>query len=317
MEHRFINSLKESEEFQSDYLIEDISIRKKKNGEDYLNMSLMDKTGSLTARMWEGFDDLRQLKKGDFIAVDAQVNIFNGNLQLNLNKAKKLEQDQYQLDNYLKKTEKNIDQLFVTLLEHIDSIDKPHLKSLLKSFFVEDQEFAEEFKKVPAGKVMHNAYLGGLLEHVVDILSLADFVSAQYQGIDKDLLKAGIILHDIGKIRELEYGLALDYSDEGKLVGHHVIGVMMLGEKIKQLPDFPKNDEMMLEHMILSHHGRPEWGSPKTPATLEAVILHYLDNLDAKITGFKQFVENNPPDNNWTKRAFMFDNSALFVDQTD
>jgi len=315
--HIFINELKEGENIQSDYLIEEISIRKKKNGEDYLSLNLTDKTGSLTARMWDNLEGLPELKKGDFILVDSQVSSFNGSLQLTVTGIEKINSNQYELADYLKKTSKDIDQLFVTLLEHVDSIEKPHLQKLLKMLFIEDTKCAEEFKKVPAGKVMHNAYLGGLLEHVVDILAMADFVCQHYQGIDRDLLKTGIIVHDIGKIRELEYGLSLDYSDEGKLVGHHVIGVMMVNEKISQIEGFPANEKIRIEHMILSHHGKPEWGSPKTPATLEAVILHYLDNLDAKITGFKQFVENNPPDNNWTKRAFMFDNSALFVDQTD
>jgi len=311
--HKFITELTDRDIIESDYLIAEIAVKKKKNGEDYFNLNLTDKSGSIMARMWDNFSGLVELKKGDFIQVNAQVGSYNGNLQLTLSEAKKIDQEQYKIEDYLKKTTRDIDQMYISLLEHVDSIEKEHLKKLLTLFFVEDKKFIEEFKKVPAGKVMHNAFLGGLLEHVVDILAVADFVCTQYKGIDIDLLKTGVIVHDIGKIRELEYGLSLDYTDEGKLIGHHVIGVKMINEKISKIEDFPQRDQMMLEHMILSHHGKPEWGSPKTPAILEAVILHYLDNLDAKITGFQQFVENNPPQDNWTRRAFMFDNSTLFT----
>ncbi len=311
--HILIKELKEGQQVISDYYLEDFSVKKTSKGQDYLNIVFADRSGSIAGKMWDNFQEaVTTLKRADFATVHGEITVFNGNPQIKIVKLEKLDPDKVIQEDYLKKTSKNVEQMYAFISKQISEMKDQDLRALMEAFFIKDTKLAEEFKNAPAAKSMHNAFIGGLMEHIVELLKLSNHVCSQYTGINKDLLTAGVFLHDIGKLRELESGISINYTDEGKLIGHHVIGVLLLNEKIKTLPNFPDRYKIHLEHMIISHHGLPEWGSSKRPATLEAVILHHIDNIDSKITGFQQFLEVNPPDDNWTKRAYMFD-SELYT----
>ncbi len=312
--HTYLNDLKLGEQIVGVYYLEDVSIKKTKTGKDYLNLNLADKSGTVGAKMWDSFP--AGITKGNFARVTAKVDEFNGKKQLILSVLEQLDLKDVDPSIYLKQSKRNLDEMYGFLLEVINGMQDQYLKKLMRAFFVDDANLANSFKQIPAAKHMHNAFIGGLLEHVTELLKTALFICDQYPAINRDLLLAGIMLHDVGKIEELQSGFSISYSDVGKLIGHHTIGVLLLNDKIRELEDFPAEYKLQLEHMIISHHGQPEWGSVKRPATLEAIVLHHLDNIDSKITGFEQFLENNPPENGWTKRAYMFD-SELYVKSVD
>ena len=312
--HTYISDLTVGTELTGDYYVEDASIKKTKAGKDYLNLNLADKSGTVGAKMWDGFSS--GVLKGVFVKIVAKVDEFNSRKQLIISTLSPLNLEEVDTAIYLKKSVRSLDEMYEFLLEVIKGIQDIDIKRLLESFFINDEKIASAFKQAPAAKSMHNAFIGGLLEHVTELLKTALFICDQYPSINRDLLLAGIILHDIGKIEELQSGFSISYSDVGKLVGHHTIGILLLNDKIRELEEFPANYKLQLEHMIISHHGQPEWGSVKRPATLEAVVLHHLDNIDSKITGFEQFLAENPPEDGWTKRAYMFD-SELYVGSVD
>jgi len=232
---------------------------------------------------------------------------------LTVKKVKLAEPSEYSIADFLRQTAKSIDEMFQNLQAIIETFSDQDLKKLLNSFFA-DQEFTANYKKAPAAVSMHSACIGGLLEHVDNLLQLGLFLAAQYPLLNRDLLLTGIILHDMGKVQELEYQTNFKYSDIGKLLGHITIGVQMLDQKIATFPDFPIEKKMILDHMLIAHHGELEFGSPRQPMTMEAVALFYLDNIEAKLTGFSEFAAlNRQPNSPWTPRAFMFDNRELYL----
>ncbi|MBU0580548.1 MAG: HD domain-containing protein, partial [Candidatus Margulisbacteria bacterium] len=255
------------------------------------------------------------LKNNDFAKVTGIVGTFAGKTQGTIRDLKVVAQEEVELSDFLPSTNKDIEAMFSQVTESVAKVKNKYLKKLLEEFF-KDEEFVQRFKQAPAAMGMHNAYLGGLLEHIVELLDLAEFICKKYKQIDKDMLVSGIILHDAAKIKEYQYETVIDYTDWGRLVGHNVMGIQMIDEKIKNIPKFPDELRMLLTHLILSHHGLAEWGSPKQPMTLEAVVLHYLDNLESKIAGFNQHVEKNLQEGTpWTTKAFMFDNRHLYIPQ--
>jgi 3'-5' exoribonuclease len=213
--------------------------------------------------------------------------------------------------DFLPATTKNVAELWAYVEARCRQIKDPYLQPLMLAVLA-DPEIAKLLQRIPAAKSMHNAYLGGLLEHIHDLLQLGAFVAEYYSRINGDLLTAGIVFHDLGKITELTAESGIEYSDEGKLLGHNILAMEILDRFTAPIPGFPRELVVQLKHMILSHHGRPEWGSPKIPVTIEAVALHYLDNLDAKIRGFEQFVDKDKNPGNWTARSFGFDNHELY-----
>jgi 3'-5' exoribonuclease len=288
------------------YLVVDKQLRANRNGNLYLQMDLRDRTATINARLWNAGEHLfRSFEPGDFLLVKGKVQLFQGALQMILSHIERVPAEKVELAEFLPHTEQDVSKLYERLRSVLMSLRNPHLRALAECFLM-DQEFVRGFCKAPAGVRMHHAYLGGLLEHVVTLLDLADRIAPLYPELDRDLLLTGIFLHDIGKVRELAYDRSFAYTDEGQLVGHLIIGVEMLNEKARQVADltgepFPTELLLRLKHLILSHHGTYEFGSPKLPMTPEAIALHHLDNFDAKLHMFTRDIrEDRNQSSAWT-----------------
>jgi 3'-5' exoribonuclease len=259
-------------------------VRSRKDGTgQYLALTLGDRTGQIESRMWENFADAAAgFEQGDVVKVRAEVCRYNGRLQLNLDKLRLAAADEVELADYVPHTQKNVEELWSTLVHTVDSFSDLSLQALLRSF-LDDPAFAAAFRQAPAAKSLHHAWLGGLLEHVVSLVGICELTARHYPEINRDLLLTGAMLHDIGKLEELRWGTSFDYTLQGQLVGHITLGIAMIEKKLAALPDFPPALRILVEHMVLSHHGKLEFGSPKLPMIPEAVLLHYLDDLDAKM----------------------------------
>ena len=262
-----------------------------KNGKSYDNVILQDKTGTLDAKIWDpnnaGIADFDAM---DYIEVYGEITNFNGALQVNVKRVRRCEEGEYDEQEYMPVSSKNLDEMYTELLALINSIENTYLKTLLQKFFVEDKAFAQRFRKASAAKTVHHGFIGGLLEHTLGVTKLCDFYCKQYAVLNRDLLLTAAICHDMGKTREISAFPANDYTDEGQFLGHIVIGSEMLGTKIREIPNFPPMLAMELQHCILAHHGEYEFGSPKKPAIIEAVALCYADNTDAKLETFKELL---------------------------
>jgi 3'-5' exoribonuclease len=306
MGRRFVQHLADGEAIDEVFLVTEKQLRANKKGDSYIQIELRDRTGSISARMWNvGEAMFRTFDEGDFLRIRGKVQLFQGNLQMILNQMDRIPVEQVVLPDFLPQTEQDIGKLLEKLRGFLLRLGNPHLRALVECFLM-DEAFVNDFCQVPAGVRNHHAYLGGLLEHVVTLLDAADRLTPIYPEVDRDLLLTGIFLHDIGKVRELSYGRVFSYTDEGQLLGHLIIGVEMLTEKAARVPDltgepFPPELMLRLKHMILSHHGSYEFGSPKLPMTPEAIALHYLDNLDAKIHSFTRDIrEDRNQTSAWT-----------------
>jgi 3'-5' exoribonuclease len=291
MSRRFVQHLADGEPIDEIYLVTEKQLRANRNGNLYLQVELRDRTGVITGRLWNAGEHLfRSFEESDFLRIKGKVQLFQGALQLILSQVERVTDDQVELADFLPHTEHDVSKLFEKLRGSLMRLGNPHLRALVECFLM-DEEFVRDFCRVPAGIRNHHAYLGGLLEHVVHLLDAAEHLLPLYPEVDRDLLLTGVFLHDVGKVRELSYGRVFSYTDAGQLVGHLVIGVEMLNERVTRVPDltgepFPPELLLRLKHMILSHHGTYEFGSPRLPMTPEAIALHYLDNLDAKVHSF-------------------------------
>ncbi|GFO69078.1 HD family phosphohydrolase [Geomonas limicola] len=308
MKKKYIADIKDRDVVESVYLVKDKIMAMAKNGKPYLTLKLMDKTGEVDAKVWDNADQIAELfDKNDFLAVRAKASVYLGKMQLILSELKLVPEESVELADFLPETERDINQMVEELWTLIDSLGDPELKRLLSAFF-SDAELLAQYRVAPAAKGMHHVYLGGLLEHSLSVAKLVDAIMPLYVGLNRDLLIAGALLHDIGKVREMTYLRAFDYSDEGKLIGHITIGVEMLQERIAALPGFPFELGMLLKHMLLSHHGQYEYGSPKRPKTVEATILNYLDDLDSKINGIRTHIKKEPDNpSRWTSYHRLYD----------
>ena len=258
-------------------------LRSRKDGGQYMAVTLGDRTGQIESRMWENFAEAAPgFEQGDVVKVRAEVCRYNGRLQLNLEKLRRAAADEFELTDYVPQTRKNVEELWSSLVRSVDSFSDLSLQALVRSF-LEDAVIAAAFREAPAAKSLHHAWMGGLLEHVVSLIGICELAAKHYPEINRDLLLTGAILHDIGKLEELSWGTSFDYTLEGQLVGHITLGIAMIDKKLATLPNFPPPLRMLVNHMVLSHHGKLEFGSPKLPMIPEAVLLHYLDDLDAKM----------------------------------
>jgi 3'-5' exoribonuclease len=258
-------------------------LRSRKDGGQYMAVTLGDRTGQIESRMWENFAEAAPgFETGDVVKVRAEVGRFNDRFQLNLEKLRRATADEFELADYVPQTTKDVDELWSTLIRSVDSFTDHWLQALVRSF-LDDPLIATAFREAPAAKSLHHAWIGGLLEHVVSLVGISDLAAHHYPEINRDLLLTGAILHDIGKLEELRWGTTFDYTLEGQLVGHITLGVVMIEKKLATLPGFPSQLRILVEHMVLSHHGKLEFGSPKLPMIPEAVLFHYLDDLDAKM----------------------------------
>jgi 3'-5' exoribonuclease len=306
MTRRYVQLLTDGEALDEVFLVADKQLRANRNGNLYLQLDLRDRTGGISARLWNAGEHLfRSFEEGDFLRVKGKVQLFQGALQIILNHIERVPAEQVDLADFLPRTEQDVSKLLERLRSTVMSLDSPHLRALAECF-LSDADFVRDLGKAPAGVRNHHAYLGGLLEHVVTLLDVADRILPLYPELNRDLLLMGIFLHDIGKVRELSYERVFSYTDQGQLLGHLVLGVEMLSEKAACVADllgepFPPELLLRLKHMIVSHHGAYEFGSPKLPMTPEAIALHYLDNLDAKIHTFtREIREDRNQESAWT-----------------
>jgi len=287
----YLNEIKENESVDSLFLVREKSLGITKNGNAYLKLILVDRSGEMEGRIWTSADLLSGVfEKDDFVQVKGKAASFQDHLQLNITHLSRVEDEGILLSDFFPMTEKDIDAMFLTLMETGQQIKDPYLNQLLGLFW-EDTSFVEKFKMAPASTRLHHTYIGGLLEHTLSVTQLVLKNAPHYSGLNLDLLITGSILHDLGKVDELSYHRSFDYSDEGRLLGHIILGMERLESKIRQLPDFPKDLALQLKHLLISHHGQYQWGSPRKPMTLEATMLHFLDNLDAKMDGIQQFLK--------------------------
>lgn len=297
---KFIEALREGERISDVYLCKYKQSAVTKNGKPYENVILQDKTGTIDAKIWEpnsmGIDDFDMM---DYIAVVGDVSSFQGALQVSIKRVRKVREGEYDPANYLPVSEYDIEDMYKQLLAFVNGIKNPYLSKVAKHFFVDDVEFVKQFKFSSAAKSVHHGFVGGLLEHTLSVLKLCQFYVKQYPILNEDLLYTAALCHDIGKVYELSAFPLNDYTDDGQLLGHIVMGSEMVGEQIRAIPGFPKKLGNELKHCILAHHGELEFGSPKKPALVEAVALNFADNTDAKMETMKEIFKAAGEQNDW------------------
>ena len=303
---RFVEQLADGDSVEEVFLVVEKQLRANRNGNLYIQVDLRDRSGTINGRLWNASDQqFRSFDSGDFLFVKGKVQLFQGALQLILNNLERIDSAQVELADFLPHTKQDVSKLYERLCRLLRGLTNPHLRALAECFLM-DQDFVQAFCRAPAGIRVHHAYIGGLLEHVVTLIDAADRLAPLYPELDGNLLKMGAFLHDVGKVRELTYDRSFAYTDEGQLIGHLVIGVEMLNERVRQVPDltgepFPGELLLRLKHLILSHHGTHEFGSPRVPMTPEAIALHHLDNFDAKLHTFtREIREDGNPTATWT-----------------
>ncbi len=312
MKSPYINELEPNQTVTATFLVSHKDVRQKKSGEPYLSLTLSDRTGDLDAKMWDNAADaLATFERDSFVRVKGLLQVFQNRPQLTIHKIQPVPDSEVDSSDFFPVSKRDRAEMFAELEGWIAGMSDPHLKALLQSIF-SDSKTALAYRTAPAAKSVHHNWIGGLIEHVLSLCQLAKFTAAHYQGIDFDLLLAGVILHDLGKIHELSYSRSFGYTDSGQLLGHIVMGARMVDEKIAQLPDFPPRLRELLMHMILSHHGQLDFGSPKVPLFPEALLLHLLDNLDSKMECMRALIERDQMvEGVWTGYSSALERSAL------
>ena len=287
----FVKDIRENQKLESTFLVKQKGVAHTRAGNPYLNLTLGDRTGEIKGKVWDHAEALAErFQMDDFIQVQATALSYQHALQLTVSSLTRCSPSEIDITDFLPQAKQDREETLNTLATIVTGIKNVHLRQLL-DLFLADGDFIRLFKLAPAAKSRHHVYLGGLLEHTLSIAQLILQVANHYGGLNRDLLLAGGMLHDIGKVHELNYSRSFDYSDAGRLLGHIVLGVEMISEKISLIPDFPHDLALELKHIVISHHGQYEYGSPKRPKTLEALILSYLDDLDAKVEDLRSFMQ--------------------------
>lgn len=306
---RYINTLHEGETIRNVYLCKGKRSAETRNGRPYDNLILQDKTGTLDGKVWdpnsEGIADYDEM---DFIEVYGEIINYNNNLQMNIKQIRKAQEGEYIAADYMPTTEKSTDGMYEELLGYIKKVDNPYLRQVLEYYFVKDETFIRNFKGHSAAKTVHHGFAGGLLEHTLSVVKFCDYMTGAYPILNKDLLFTAAICHDIGKTKELSSFPENDYTDEGQLLGHIVIGVEMIGDAVRNIPDFPEKLANELKHCIVAHHGELEYGSPKKPALAEAMALNLADNADAKMQTLTELFKDKKG-NDWLGYNRLFESN--------
>lgn len=305
---RYIEELREGDMLSEIYLCKKKDVLKTKAGKTYYSLILQDKTGTIDAKIWEISGAIEHFEVMDFVKVDGQVTVFQGSNQLNVRRVMKMQEGEYILDDYMPCSEYDIKEMWQQLMDLLNSVKEPHLKELIKMYFVENKEFIEEFKKHSAAKAVHHGFVGGLLEHTLHVTQLCDTYTKMYKELNRDLLITAAAFHDMGKVQELSVFPENDYTDDGQLLGHIMIGAMEMQKASNEITGFPHRLQNELVHCILAHHGEMEYGSPKKPALMEAIALHHADNTDAKLETFKEAVKG-ADDNTWLGYNRLFESN--------
>lgn len=321
MKEIYIRDLQPNQIVVSDFLVQAKELRVKKSGGNYLSLALADKTGEVDAKMWDNAEEADPIfQRDDFIKIRGAVQVFRNKPQITLYKLKRLEDHEVDLADFFPRSARDPEEMWAELSAVIEGVANEHLKALL-SKIAADPEIAARLQLAPAAKTLHHAFLGGLLEHILSLCRLAKLVVQNYTGIDIDLLIAGVVLHDLGKIYELSYARSFNYTTEGQLLGHMMIELEIVHRKVSEIPGFPRPLQTLIEHLIISHHGHYEFGSPKLPMFPEALMLHYLDDMDSKIQGMQSILERDATiEGNWTGYLAQLGRPLLkvrkFLDET-
>lgn len=303
MKTLYVSGLQDGHPVTSLFLVREKEIRTSaRTGSSWLQLELADRTGTISAKMWDNFAAIANtFDRDDVVQIRGRVKLYNGQKELTLEAVIPSAERDYDLADFLPHTKYDVEELFSRLRAAIAEMKNPFLQKLLSSF-VDDPAIATKLKRAPAAMTMHHAFIGGLLEHIVSLAGLARALSEHYPELDSDLLLTGVVLHDIGKIDELRYTRGIDYSTEGRLLGHITMGAGMVRDRIKTIPGFPAPLAVLVEHLILSHHGTHEFGSPALPQVREAVALNFIDDLDSKMAAVNATLESLSGDDEWTGR---------------
>ena len=307
---KYIESIREGERVSGIYLCKQRQSAVTKNGKAYENMVLQDKTGLADAKIWDpnsqGIEDFGPL---DYVEIVAEATSFQGALQLNVKRARKAREGEYDPADYLPVSEYDIESMYRELMNYANQVREPHLRALLKDLFVDDTEFVRAFKFHSAAKTVHHSFVGGLLEHTLSVTRLCSYYAKTYPILNRDLLITAAILHDVGKTRELSAFPSNDYTDDGQLLGHIMIGAEMIHDRAREISGFPEKLENELKHCILAHHGELEYGSPKKPALAEAVALNLADNTDARMETLRELFEASDGTAEWLGYSRIFESN--------
>ncbi len=288
-----IGELKPQDTVKGTYLCKYKQILKNKNGKDYISVRLQDQSGSMDGKIWSIHLGIGPFEVDDIIQVEGEVLLYQDNLQFNISKVTALEEGSYDLRDYIPHTTKDVQILEENLFKHIDTVQNPFIKKLLEEIFYDEATY-KAFLVHSAAKSVHHAYISGLLEHTLSVTEMGLKMSELYEGVNRDLVLAGCLLHDIGKLQELTPFPKNDYSEEGQLIGHLVMGSELIHDKARAIPDFPVEIERLLKHIVLAHHGEYEYASPKRPKCMEAMIVHLADNSDAKLKLLEEMLSSSP-----------------------
>jgi 3'-5' exoribonuclease len=306
---RYINDLRDGEMISETYLCKTKQSLKTKAGKSYYSLLLQDKSGTLDGKVWELSQGIDHFESMEYIHVEGQVVNFQGAIQLNVKRVRRSHEGEYDPADFVPTSGKNINEMYSELLKYISKIKDNHLRKLLESFFVEDNDFADRFKKHSAAKSVHHSFVGGLLEHTLGVVRLCDYYADHYPLLNRDLLVAAAMFHDIGKMEELSRFPENDYTDDGQLLGHIYIGTEVISARIKMIPGFPSALASQLKHCILAHHGELEYGSPKKPAIIEALALNFADNTDAKLQTMTEFLNGGDEKATWLGMNRLFESN--------
>jgi 3'-5' exoribonuclease len=311
----YVSDLQDGQAVSCLFLVCEKGIRTSAKGKSWLELSLRDRTGSIAAKMWDNFEGIAQtFECDDVVMIRGRVKLYRGEKEMTLEQIIPAEEREYDLGDFLPHTKYDVEKLYAELRASIAAMTNPFLKRLLESV-VEDPAIAPRMKRAPAAMMMHHAFIGGLLEHVVSLIGLSRGVLAQYPELDADLLLSGIVLHDVGKIDELSYERGVQYTTQGRLLGHITIGTLLVREKIKAIPGFPAELAILVEHLILSHHGSLEFGSPTLPQTREGIALHFLDDMDSKMAAMRATLAAESGDDEWSDRNPALRRAILRTDK--
>lgn len=309
---KYIQDLREGDYIKNEiYLCKTKQSLTGKSGKNYVSLILQDKTGTIDAKIWDFNNEIEQYEAMDFVHVDARVTSFQDSLQLNVSRIYKSREGEYYPEDYFPVTTKNIDEMYQEIKEIIGALKDENLKTLAEHFFVQDAEFVKAFKSHSAAKSVHHSFVGGLLEHTLSVVKLCKYFASTYPIINKDLLITAALLHDVGKMEELSSFPENDYTDDGQLLGHIFIGANKVNAYINTMSKFPSKLANELVHCILAHHGEMEYGSPKKPATIEAMALHFADNADAKLQTMTEILNSGDPKTEWMGYQRMFETNIM------
>ena len=306
---RYINTLVEGETIRNIYLCKVKRSAETRNGKPYDNLILQDKTGTLDGKVWDpNSGGIADYAENDFIEVFGDVITYNNNLQLNIRQIRKAAESEYVPADFMPTTEKSTDGMYQELLGYIRKIENPYLRQTVEFYFVKNDAFAKKFRAHSAAKSVHHGFSGGLLEHTLSVVKFCEYMAGAYPILNKDLLITAAICHDIGKIKELSAFPENDYTDDGQLLGHIVIGVEMISDAVRNIPDFPEKLASELKHCIIAHHGELEYGSPKKPALAEALALNFADCADAKLQTLTEIFKDKNS-NDWLGYNRLFESN--------